>query len=92
VGQLKGIMEKKILFYENGMVRDELPSQGLLDFAQKLDTPLEFDFHLDQYWLKSNRPKEKPIGIDVAAELNFNAFHGVSGRDGGKKPCDCLFN
>jgi len=62
-------MEKRILFYENDLEREELPNQSLVEFAQKLEAPLEFNFQQGQYWLKSNRAMEKPIGVDVDAEL-----------------------
>jgi 16S rRNA (guanine1516-N2)-methyltransferase len=47
----------------------------LEDFAQKNGLDLTFEFKAGQFWLRSNREKETPIGIEIDRELDRHQFY-----------------
>jgi 16S rRNA (guanine1516-N2)-methyltransferase len=45
------------------------PEQSLQDYAEMNNLDLVLEWHDGQYWLHSDNPKERPIGIEIDREL-----------------------
>jgi 16S rRNA (guanine1516-N2)-methyltransferase len=58
-------------FIQDGLIQpaavEEFPE--LNKFSREKDRDLVFEFHSGQFWLHSDLPKEKPIGVEIDQEL-----------------------